>query len=148
VPTPKIENLLRKHHPTMVIVQLGTNHFDNVVREGRAALPKQEDIFERFARAILKTTGEVQQVVWILPPDSAHFSNAVQSAIADTIRKVADRHNFIVIDSRRMTHYVTGKTGGDGIHYNSEAGLEWAASAVREINRSLLPRVRVNGKST
>jgi hypothetical protein len=149
MPTPKIESLMRRHHPTLVIVQLGTNHFDNVVLGGLGALPRQEEIFEEFANAIQKTNlGEVPQVVWILPPDSAHFPAAVQAAVADTICKVAGRHGFLTIDSRRVTHYVNGKTGADGIHYRTEAALAWAAQVIRELNRSLFPRVRLTAKNS
>ena len=38
-----------------------------------------------------------------------------------------------MIDSRRFTRYVMGKTGGDGIHYNSESGEAWA----RRVNASI-----------
>ena len=43
-----------------------------------------------------------------------------------------------VIDSREFTHYVPGRTGGDGIHYNSESSRAWAA----KINNSLDAKLR------
>ncbi len=142
--TPKIEKLLRKHRPDIVIIQLGTNHFDTVEKGGMAVLPKQEEIFEEFARNIVKTTGNLKQVIWILPPDSSRFSPAIQSAISKTIRRVSERHNFSVIDSRKMTRYINGKTGGDGVHYSTEPALQWAREVITEINRLLMPRVHVN----
>lgn len=144
VETPKIEKLLRKHRPDIVIIQLGTNHFDTLEKSGMAGLPKQEEIFEELARNIVKTTGNLKQVIWILPPDSSRFDSSIQSAISKTIRKVAERHNFSTIDSRKMTRYVNGKTGGDGVHYSSEPALQWAAQVITEINRLLLPRVHAN----
>ena len=142
--TPKIEKLLRKHRPDIVIIQLGTNHFDTVEKGGMGVLPKQEEIFEEFARNIVKTTGNLKQVIWILPPDSARFGSSIQSAISKTIRRVAERHNFSIIDSRKMTRYVNGKTGGDGVHYATEPALQWAREVITEINRLLMPRVHVN----
>ena len=32
-----------------------------------------------------------------------------------------------------MTHYLVGKTGGDGIHYNEQAGTEWAKRVARKL---------------
>ncbi len=142
--TPKIEKLLRKHRPDIVIIQLGTNHFDSLEKGGMAVLPKQAEIFEEFAHNIVATTGNLKQVIWILPPDSARFSPAIQSAISKCIREVSKRHNFSVIDSRAMTHYVNGKTGGDGVHYSTEPALQWAREAITEINRFLMPRVHAN----
>lgn len=141
MPTPKIEPLIRKHKPDIIIVQLGTNHFDSVQTNGKAALPGQEDIFERFARALQGTTREAPQVIWILPPDTPHFSKTTQSAIADLITKVAKRHRFQVIDSKRFTRYVMGKTGTDGIHYSGESSLIWATAVIKEMNKLFLPRV-------
>lgn len=142
--TPKVEKLLKKHRPDIVIIQLGTNHFDTLEKGGMAALPKQEEIFEEFARNIVKTTGNLKQVIWILPPDSSRFASSIQLAISKTIRKVAERHNFSTIDSRKMTRYVNGKTGGDGVHYSTEPALRWARDVISEINRLLMPRVHVN----
>lgn len=144
VETPKIEKLLRKHRPDIVIIQLGTNHFDTLEKSGMTGLPKQEEIFEEFVRNIVKTTGNLKQVIWILPPDSSRFGSSIQTAISKTIRRVAERHNFTTIDSRRMTRYVNGKTGGDGVHYSSEPARQWAAQVITEINRILLPRVHSN----
>ena len=144
IETPKIERLLRKHRPDIVIIQLGTNHFDTLEKGGMAALPKQEEIFEEFARNIVKTTGNLKQVIWILPPDSSRFGASIQSAISKTIRRVAERHNFSIIDSRRMTRYINGKTGGDGVHYSKDPAVQWAKAVIGEINRLLMPRVHVN----
>lgn len=146
--TPKIEKLLKKHRPDIVIIQLGTNHFDTLEKGGMAALARQEEIFEEFARNIVKTTGNLKQVIWILPPDSSKFASSIQSAISKTIRQVAERHNFSTIDSRKMTRYIYGKTGGDGVHYSTEPALQWARDVITEINRLLMPRVHVNSSES
>lgn len=36
-----------------------------------------------------------------------------------------------------MTHYVTGKTGGDGIHYNSESSEAWARAIQRDLDMKI-----------
>jgi hypothetical protein len=39
--------------------------------------------------------------------------------------------------SKYVTHYVSGKSGSDGIHYNSEEAKEWANRVARELDRML-----------
>ena len=65
-----------------------------------------------------------RRMIWIGPPDSSRFSK-VQNRIYGLIQRSVPRGD-LVIDSRRFRRYVTGKTGGDGIHYNSESGEAWA----------------------
>src|SRR5207302_895232 len=73
---------------------------------------------------------------WISPPDSSHFSKRVQSTVKNLISAAARRDGFEAIPSR--THYVPGKTGRDGVHYNPEASEEWAREVIVRIKRKLL----------
>ena len=49
---------------------------------------------------------------------------------------------FDVIDSRQLTHYVRGQTGGDGIHYNSESSRAWATRINARLDGRLVTTVR------
>src|SRR6185369_14554095 len=51
-----------------------------------------------------------------------------------------------VIDSRRFTRYVMGKTGGDGIHYNRESGEAWAKPVNATIDQILAADIAVRRK--
>jgi hypothetical protein len=51
-----------------------------------------------------------------------------------------------VIDSRRFTRYVLGKTGGDGIHYNRESGEAWARPVNASLDQILAPDIAVRRK--
>ena len=103
-------------------------------------IPKQERSLEDFAGALRGASGSVRRVVWILPPDSARYSDHVQSAVARLIRKVASQYRFDVVDSRAHTHYVVGKTGEDGVHYWKRPALEWANWVIDKLNRILRTR--------
>lgn len=39
--------------------------------------------------------------------------------------------------SSAMTHYVPGKSGGDGVHYNKDGARLWADEAEKELDRKL-----------
>lgn len=137
MPTPKIEDLIRKHHPAIVVVQLGTNHFDDLERDGPDALPRLEIIFQRFAGALVRSRSSVRRVVWITPPDSARYPEWIETAIDRLIRRVAAAQHIDVVESRKFTRYVAGRTGTDGVHYRREPAEAWAVRVIAELNRAL-----------
>jgi hypothetical protein len=54
----------------------------------------------------------------------------------------ARRDGFQLVDSREVTRYVVGTTGGDGIHYNSEAWESWARRIQDDLDSKLSRSVR------
>ncbi len=128
--TPKIEALVKRYQPTVVVVQLGTNWMDRDLSDAQISA-----ITRRFIAAARGSS--VRQIIWIAPPDSSALRRK-QGRVHRLIQQAAARDGFEVIDSRQLTHYVPGKTGGDGVHYNSESSRAWAA----RINTSLDSRLR------
>jgi hypothetical protein len=124
VATPKLETLIERYKPTIVIVQLGTNWMDRSLSDDQIRA-----ILWRFINAAHH--GSTRRLIWIGPPDSSRFAK-VQNRIYRLIQQAVSRGDP-VIDSRRFTRYVLGKTGGDGVHYNSESGAAWA----RPVNASI-----------
>ncbi|CAN5477287.1 hypothetical protein BH18VER1_BH18VER1_22310 [soil metagenome] len=131
--TPKIESLVRRHQPTVVIVQLGTNWMDRNLTDAVIS-----GFTHRFVTAA-RSAG-ARQVIWIAPPDSSAFRK-VQGRVHRLLQESATRNRFEVIDSRRLTHYVPGQTGGDGIHYNTASSRDWAAKINTNLNTRLRSRV-------
>ncbi|MGI8435718.1 MAG: SGNH/GDSL hydrolase family protein [Chthoniobacterales bacterium] len=127
--TPKLETLVRRHDPTVVVVQLGTNWMDRGLSDGQI-----NSITDRFVRAA-RSAG-AHQIVWIEPPDSSAFRRR-QDRIHRLIQAASRRDHFDVIDSRELTHYTPGRTGGDGIHYNTEASGAWAARLTPKLDAKL-----------
>ena len=85
-------------------------------------------------------------MIWIGPPDSSRFSK-VQNRIYRLIQQSV-RRGDPVIDSRRFTRYVLGKTGGDGIHYNRESGEAWAKPVIASIDQILAFDIAARRKMT
>ena len=117
--TPKVESLVGKHTPTIVVVQQGTNWMDRNLSDGEI-----NSYIDRFVRAA--RGGGQRKLIWITPPDSSKFRGARQNRVQGLLRDAAGRDGFQIINSRTYTHYRPGVTGGDGIHYNSAASTEWA----------------------
>src|SRR3954467_4989071 len=122
--TPKLADLVRKHKPTILVVQLGTNWMDRNLSD--------EQMSEYLSRMVDEgRRGPVEKTVWNAPPHSARLRKT-EGRVRQIIRRVAARKKFDVIDSRNVTHYVMGKTGGDGIHYNTAASEAWARAIQRD----------------
>ena len=122
--TPKIQDLIARYHPSTVIVQLGTNWMDRLIanptKEAEIRMHLQQFVAAAHPRS-------VRRVIWITPPDSSLYSRRVQNIVANLIKSASGGgKNFEIIDSRSMTTYRPGKTGGDGVHYRSQAATAWA----------------------
>jgi hypothetical protein len=137
VATPKVETLIERYKPTIVIVQLGTNWMDQSLSDNHI-----RDILERFLSAVHR--GSTRKLIWIGPPDSSRFSK-VQNRICRLIQQSV-RRGDPVIDSRRFTRYVLGRTGGDGIHYNRESGEAWAKPVIASIDQILAADIAARRK--
>src|SRR2546423_11085567 len=116
--TPKLADLVRKHKPTILVVQLGTNWMDRNLSD-----EQMNDYLSRFVEEARR--GTVEKIVWIAPPDSSRLRKT-QGRVHQILRRAATRKNFDIIDSRNVTHYVMGRTGGDGVNYNKEPPEAWA----------------------
>jgi hypothetical protein len=130
--TPKLEDLVARYRPTTLIVQLGTNWMDKLM------IGKEIEVrsyLRQFIAAAHRTP--VQELVWIMPPDSSHYPRRVQETVAEMLRTAAARDStLILIDSRSMTRpYVPGKTGRDGIHYNTQSSADWALKVIARLQR-------------
>jgi lysophospholipase L1-like esterase len=135
--TPKLEDLVSKFRPRIVIVQLGTNWMDSLRGESQNQKGRYDQILDQFVAAIRSAPDSSRQIIWISPPDSSHYSHAIQRTVNELIKSAALRDSFEMIDSSRLTHYIPGKSGADGIHYNSEAAKDWADRVISELNHRL-----------
>ncbi|MEI7955225.1 MAG: SGNH/GDSL hydrolase family protein [Verrucomicrobiota bacterium] len=133
ISTPKIETLMAKYRPQIVIVQLGTNHFDTVLREGKRSLPELAEIYEAFANAVYGPGSSTRMVIWIAPPDSSKFPKWVQDEVENLISSTNRKRGFYTFQSRKFTHY-TPACGSDGVHYNTAAATAWAAPVIRMLD--------------
>jgi hypothetical protein len=132
--TPKLEDLVGTFQPTTVLIQLGTNWMDGMRFVSAASSSTYSEILDRFIAAVHSGSNTVRKIIWITPPDSSLYSKEVKLSVANLIKAAAQRDYFTIIDSSQMTHYVPRKTGGDGVHYNSEEAKQWANNVVRELD--------------
>ena len=135
IKTPKLEELIARYRPTTVVVQLGTNWMDPLKANKPGAEDKFSEILDRFAIALHTYT--VRQVIWITPPDASAYSSEVKRIVDALIRNAAKKYNYQMVISGALTHYVRGRSGGDGVHYNKDGAKLWADEATKELDRKL-----------
>jgi hypothetical protein len=134
--TPKIQPLLEQIRPAAVLVQLGTNWFDRLEQNaGPEQLAKLGAFLDGFVDAVQNAPGR-PMLIWITPPDSSRFRR-VQDSVTKLIISTAKRRRFAVIDSSSLVRYEAGKTGGDGVHYSSEAAAQWAEGVIKRLQNLL-----------
>lgn len=135
--TRKIEELLPKIRPDVVVVQLGTNWFDRLAESSsESARERIRHITEQF-QSVVERKAPDARLIWITPPDSSRF-RSVQATVTRVIREVAARRVFWVINSSSMITYVPGKSGGDGVHLAASAAEEWFEKVKIPLHRYLL----------
>jgi hypothetical protein len=126
MPNPKLDDLLPKYRPTILIVQLGTNWMDGLVTDARDEEADARTL-DGFVTVIRASPSTVKKIIWITPPDSSHYPPRVQQAVLALIKAAAAKYGFETINSSAITHYIPGKSGGDGVHYADEPAKEWAS---------------------
>lgn len=117
--TPILSDLIKKTNPNLIIVQLGTNWWNE----------KEEKIqneINKFFQII-----EDKKCYWIGPPKSRKLYLAIERVNKILTENISKR--CIYFDSLSITDYPS--EGGDGIHYSindsymKEIAIKWANSA-------------------
>ena len=126
---PKIESLLAKWDPDIVVVQTGTNLYSQLRKKSRskeANIKEVEGLTTKMCRAI-KSSGA--KVYWITPPSASTrtYPQALQDEML-AITQRAVRPYGKVFDSYAVTEFPE-TSGSDGIHLGPTEARAWANRA-------------------
>ena len=133
-PVPKLEPLLAKWKPDVVVVQTGTNLYAPLRSKKRSKAENTreiESLIEKMCRAV--SANGRRQCYWITPP-AAHterYPKALQDQMFEIMRHVAGRYGP-VFNSRQVTTYTEPYPQSDGIHPGSTAARKWAEKVARD----------------
>lgn len=128
-PVPRIDDLIEKYQPELVIVALGTNF----LREGDPATSSVELAEKIIKRGI--------QCVWIGPPQEARVYETRINDFDLRLSQALSRTPCRYISSLPFTQYPEGL--GDGIHYDTagpvgaERAVNWAKNVFKALESSL-----------
>jgi lysophospholipase L1-like esterase len=138
--TPKIETLLKKFKPDVLVIQLGTNHFDTIAKGGDKAIPELKSIYRQFCQTIIANKGNLKMVYWITPPDASKFPTSVKTQVQKIIHENIRNHGFREFYSGEKIPYVKGVSGSDGVHLNKKAASLWFVRAGVDLRWQLRTR--------
>ena len=113
--TPKLEELIQIHHPSLVIINLGTN-----------MVWKQPSVEQEFQiKTIIETAkSRGAECVWSGPPD-LNASEVNRNNWVEQIHQMliiqTQLHGCKLLKGWELTNYPEGK--GDGVHYDAIPGI-------------------------
>ncbi|MBM3462830.1 MAG: hypothetical protein FJX76_12075 [Armatimonadetes bacterium] len=125
--TPKLQELISKFKPDVLVVNLGANM--------RGASPEQMRREVAALGEIAKTSGT--KLIWVGPPKTrADMANSASIDAFNAAMRSAVAPYGAYLDSSSRTRY----SGSDGVHYNgadgSAAARRWAAGIFSEIQQT------------
>lgn len=140
VKTPKLTALFARYRPELVIVQLGTNWMDRLAAARSLDGKSYRRIIRDFIRELRRGAAPGAAIVWVMPPASSKYPPAVHEAVDGWLMEEAQAQGFRTINSRAFTApYVSGRTGGDGVHYSDGAGRRWARGVMTALGPTTVP---------
>jgi len=139
-PVPKIEDLLAKIQPDILVMQTGTNLFDlfpdhKTVHPSRHG-PALRSYFVPFISKAIKTPSTLKKIYWVASPTSGRVSKEIQDFVLQQAR--ADMGDVAtVIDSRTLVAYPYRHMEPDKEHFLGDEMDQWADKVFEIVERDL-----------
>ena len=131
---PKVETLMARWNPDIVVVQTGTNLYASLrsnKRSKEANVREVESLTEKTCRAV--TADGQRQLYWITPPDAhvKRYPQALQDEMLSITQRVAGQYGP-VFNSYQVTSYDEPYPQSDGIHLAASASSRWGKTAAND----------------
>lgn len=131
---PKIDELVRRWQPNVVVIQGGTNMYSVLTSKRR---PKEQNVAE--LERLLNRIGQIvtssgARLYWITPA-TAHpqrFSRELQAEMRAILFRVGSRYGR-TFDSYAVTRFTDPYPGTDGIHYGPTEATAWSQLVARDL---------------
>lgn len=124
---PKIDELIKKYKPQIVVIQAGTNLYASLRSKRRSHRHNVKEV-SSLVNELCKTVSKYNVLCyWILPPDShpKKYPESLQKEMANIIKRSANKYGSF-FDSRQYTQYTASYPKFDGIHYGPQEASKWA----------------------
>ena len=131
---PKVESLMAKWDPDIVVVQTGTNLYAPLRSKKRSRagnIREIESLIDKMCRVV--TANGRRQIYWITPPDAhtERYPQALQDEMLSITQRAAGKYGP-VFNSYQVTTYTQSYPQSDGIHLTSSAYRKWGDRAARD----------------
>jgi hypothetical protein len=130
---PKVESLLERYDPDVVVVQTGTNLYAPLRSKRRTKENNVKEVEGLLNHMLEAATQGGRRCYWISPPEAhvGRYPAELQAELADLTKRVVSREARY-FDSRRVTKYTDPYPKNDGIHYGATEAKEWATYVVQD----------------
>ena len=134
---PKLEDLLKKHQPEVLLGQLGNCFHDffpsRNVRVGKKVIQQHyltnkplnqvPQYLQAFRRTVIEHGGSLKAMCWIAPASTG----TVSKDLGDSLLRVYQRElpGFEIFDSRTVTSFPYRHMDADGIHFWGKEATDW-----------------------
>ena len=139
-PVPKLEDLLVKLQPDILVMQTGTNLFD-LFPDKRSVNPNRHGSELRsflvpFVNKAARTPSNLRKIYWVASPTSGRVSKEIQDFVLErTKADIGDVAN--VIDSRTLVSYPYHHMEPDKEHFIGADMDQWADRVFDIVERDL-----------
>jgi hypothetical protein len=131
---PKIDELVERWRPQVVVIQGGTNMYSVLTskrrpREQNAA--ELERLLDRIGQIV---TSSGARLYWVTPA-TAHprrFSPELQAEMREILHRVGQRYGR-TFDSYAVTRFTDPYPGTDGIHYGPTEAAAWSRLVAKDV---------------
>lgn len=128
-PVPKVEDLLGRTEPDILIIQTGTNLFD-LFTDGKSINPERHEKALKshivpFMREVLKTHTSLRKIYWIGSPTSGRMTDEIQDFVFERCVKFT-APAATAIDSRTLVTYPFTGLQRDHEHFGGADMNRWA----------------------
>jgi len=139
-PVPKLEDLLVKLQPDILVMQTGTNLFD-LFPDKRSVNPNRHGSELRsflvpFINKAVRTPSNLRKIYWVASPTSGRVSKEIQDFVLERAKAdIGDVAN--VIDSRTLVSYPYHHMEPDKEHFIGADMDQWADRVFDIVERDL-----------
>ncbi|MFT5853000.1 MAG: hypothetical protein ACI8XO_000240, partial [Verrucomicrobiales bacterium] len=133
---PKVEKLLERYDPDIVVVQTGTNLYSTLRSKRRSKENNVKEVEGLLNHMVEAVTQGGRKCYWITPPKAhvGRYPAELQSELARLTKRVVGREAR-VFDSRFVTEYTDAYPTNDGIHYGPTEAKDWAMLVAKDFRQ-------------
>ncbi|MEI8108718.1 MAG: FHA domain-containing protein [Verrucomicrobiota bacterium] len=133
---PKLEDLLTKWKPDILVIQSGTNLF-SLFRSGQSLIPDRhgpmlKNQIAPFMHKLLSLNSTLRKIYWVGSPISGRVSPEIQEFVLSQVQKEVG-YAATVIDSREMVPYPYRHMAKDREHFAGAQMDDWANQVFGQI---------------
>jgi hypothetical protein len=139
-PVPKVESLLERYNPDILVMQNGTNLL-SLFSDGATVIPARHDAQLRshlapFLKCVTNSSHSLKKIYWIAPPVSGRYSKETQDFLVEKL-SLYGGPVWQVIDSRELVSYPYKRAMPDKEHFVGKDMDTWAQKVYDRIAKDI-----------